>query len=380
MRVLVLAGASALLLSIQVAIAISRASRRRLAVVPAGLPGLSDRRRRVRRGAGRTWRPIVGLIAAAALLIDYVMTVSVSTAAAIAQIQSVIPQAYDVRIEIAFISISLITIANLRGLRESGNIFAVPTYLFVVLALGIIAIGLVSAFIGGNVAPVPPEPDAVPLGTEALDDPAPAQGIRRRLRRVDRRRGDRQRRPGVQAARGEERREHADRDVDPARHPVRRSDPVRRPVRPATDPGGRRIAGRARGTDGVRRWFGAVRHVRGEHRPDPVPRREHVLQRLPAPRRDPRRGRLHAAPVLLPRRSARVLVGHRAAGGHRVRAAGGVRRRYACPDPAVLGRRLRVLHPQPDRHGQALVHASRKRAGGGERRSTRSARCSRPSC
>ena len=60
------------------------------------------------------------------------MTVSVSTAAAIAQIQSVVPAAYDYRIEIAFVSIALITIANLRGLRESGNIFAVPTYLFVV--------------------------------------------------------------------------------------------------------------------------------------------------------------------------------------------------------------------------------------------------------
>ena len=65
--------------------------------------------------------PIFGLIAAAALLIDYVMTVAVSTAAAIAQIQSVIPAAYDVRIEIAFVSIALITIANLRGLRESGT-------------------------------------------------------------------------------------------------------------------------------------------------------------------------------------------------------------------------------------------------------------------
>ena len=87
--------------------------------------------------------PIFGLIAAAALLIDYVMTVAVSTAAAIAQIQSVIPSAYDFRIEIAFVSIALITVANLRGLRESGNIFAVPTYLFVGLALAIVAIGLV---------------------------------------------------------------------------------------------------------------------------------------------------------------------------------------------------------------------------------------------
>ena len=59
------------------------------------------------------------------------------------------------RIQIAFVSISLITIANLRGLRESGNIFAVPTYAFVFLALGIIAIGLVN-IIGGTVVPPPP--------------------------------------------------------------------------------------------------------------------------------------------------------------------------------------------------------------------------------
>jgi amino acid transporter len=166
MRVLVLAGASALLLSIQVAIAISVL----LAVV-----SLSYRQvcRAYPTGGGayvvaRTnLAPVFGLIAAAALLIDYVMTVSVSTAAAIAQIQSVIPQAYDVRIEIAFISISLITIANLRGLRESGNIFAVPTYLFVFLALGIVGVGLVG-ILTGSASPVPPEPDALPLGTEAL--------------------------------------------------------------------------------------------------------------------------------------------------------------------------------------------------------------------
>ena len=145
------------------------------------------------------------------------MTVSVSTAAAIAQIQSVWPPAYDIRIEIAFVSISLITIANLRGLRESGNIFAVPTYLFVGLALGIVAIGLVN-IIGGTVV-VPPQPDAAPFPQTARGGrhPAPAQGLRRRVGRADRRRGDRQRRAGVQAARVEERREHDDRDGDPAR-------------------------------------------------------------------------------------------------------------------------------------------------------------------
>src|SRR5689334_4386871 len=160
LRVLLVAGASALLLSVEVSLAIALL----LAVV-----SLSYRQvcRAYPNGGGayvvaRTnLAPIFGLIAAASLLIDYVMTVAVSTAAAIVQLQSLWPDVYQYRIPIAFISISLITIANLRGLRESGNIFAVPTYAFVALALGIVAIGLVN-IIGGTVVPVAPEPDAVP--------------------------------------------------------------------------------------------------------------------------------------------------------------------------------------------------------------------------
>jgi amino acid transporter len=166
LRVLVLAGAAALLLSVWVAVAISIL----LAVV-----SLSYRQvcRAYPNGGGayvvaRTnLAPIFGLIAAAALLIDYVMTVSVSTAAAIAQIQSVVPAVYEYRIEIAFVAISLITIANLRGLRESGNIFAIPTYLFLALALGIVGIGVVR-IISGDAVPVPAEPDAVPFGGEVV--------------------------------------------------------------------------------------------------------------------------------------------------------------------------------------------------------------------
>jgi amino acid transporter len=166
LRVLVLAGAGALLLSIQVAIAIALL----LAVVSVSYRQVC---RAYPNGGGayvvaRTnLAPIFGLIAAAALLIDYVMTVAVSTAAAIAQIQSVIPSAYNLRIEIAFVSISLITIANLRGLRESGNIFAVPTYLFIGLALAIVAIGAFR-IVSGTAIPIPPEPDAVPLGTSTI--------------------------------------------------------------------------------------------------------------------------------------------------------------------------------------------------------------------
>ncbi|MFL5675632.1 MAG: APC family permease, partial [Chloroflexota bacterium] len=160
LRVLLLAGASALFLSLEVAIAITIL----LAVVSVSYRQVC---RAYPNGGGAyivaktNLAPLFGLIAAAALLIDYVMTVSVSTAAAIAQIQSVVPAAYNVRIEIAFVSISLITIANLRGLRESGNIFAVPTYLFVVLALGIVAIGVVNIFAGTVVSP--PQPDAQPF-------------------------------------------------------------------------------------------------------------------------------------------------------------------------------------------------------------------------
>jgi amino acid transporter len=166
LRVLVLAGVGAMFFAIHVAIAIAIL----LAVVSISYRQVC---RAYPNGGGayivaRTnLAPIFGLIAAASLLIDYVMTVSVSTAAAIAQIQSVIPQAYDIRIEIAFLSIALITVANLRGLRESGNIFAVPTYLFVGLALAIVAIGAIR-IVTGTAAPLPSEPDAVPFGTETV--------------------------------------------------------------------------------------------------------------------------------------------------------------------------------------------------------------------
>ena len=166
LRVLILAGAAALMMSVGVAVAIAIL----LAVVAISYRQVC---RAYPNGGGayvvaRTnLAPIFGLIAAASLLIDYVMTVAVSTASAIAQIQSVIPVAYEFRIEIAFVSIALITIANLRGLRESGNIFAVPTYLFVGLALAIVAVG-VSRLLTGAVEPVPARPDALPLGTEPL--------------------------------------------------------------------------------------------------------------------------------------------------------------------------------------------------------------------
>ncbi len=90
-----------------------------------------------RRNIGRT----VSLVAASALLIDYVMTVAVSTTSAVEQITSAFPVLFDERVVIGIAALALITLGNLRGLREAGNIFAVPTYLFVGSALLMIAVG-----------------------------------------------------------------------------------------------------------------------------------------------------------------------------------------------------------------------------------------------
>jgi amino acid transporter len=83
----------------------------------------------------------MSLIAASALMIDYVMTVAVSTTSAIEQVTSAFPALYDERVLLGVGAIVLITVGNLRGIREAGNIFALPTYLFVGSALLMIAIG-----------------------------------------------------------------------------------------------------------------------------------------------------------------------------------------------------------------------------------------------
>ena len=75
--------------------------------------------------------PLFGLVAAAALMTDYVLTVAVSVASGVDQIQSAIPAAGNQRVAICVGLIALIMVGNLRGIRESGSIFAAPTYLFI---------------------------------------------------------------------------------------------------------------------------------------------------------------------------------------------------------------------------------------------------------
>src|SRR5436853_1452814 len=102
-----------------------------------------------------------GLVAAAALLIDYVLTVAVSVAAGIAAITSAVPELHEHRVGLGLLAIAVLTWGNLRGVRESGKIFAVPTYLFVGSLGLVIVTGLGRMLFGAGEAHPPPSLPAV---------------------------------------------------------------------------------------------------------------------------------------------------------------------------------------------------------------------------
>jgi amino acid transporter len=107
----------------------------------------------------------VGLVAAAALMIDYVLTVAVSVAAGVAAVTSAVPGLLGHRVALAVGCIALIAVANLRGVRESGRIFAVPTYLFIGTFTVLMGGGFLHHLLGGGPAPAPAPP---PQPTTAL--------------------------------------------------------------------------------------------------------------------------------------------------------------------------------------------------------------------
>ncbi|MBL7685346.1 MAG: APC family permease [Deltaproteobacteria bacterium] len=98
---------------------------------------------------------IPSLIAGASLLIDYVLTVSVSAASGVAALTSAFPVLYPYTISIAIFFVTIVTLANLRGVKESGALFALPTYFFVISFLFMIGYGFFQYFFLKR--PVPPE-------------------------------------------------------------------------------------------------------------------------------------------------------------------------------------------------------------------------------
>ena len=108
------------------------------------------------------------LFAGAALLVDYILTVSVSASAGVRAVTSAFPGAADYRVLIALTAVVFITWINLRGVRESGTIFAIPTYAFVGGVLLVIMIGLVRSFGLFGLAPLPVYDDVVPASKSLI--------------------------------------------------------------------------------------------------------------------------------------------------------------------------------------------------------------------
>jgi amino acid transporter len=141
LRILVLAGAGALSLTMPVAIAIG---------VLLAIVGISYRQtiKAYPHGGGSyiVTKDNLGsgpaLVAASALLTDYVLTVAVSVSAGVFALTSAVPVLHDYKVALAVGFITLITLVNLRGVSESGTIFAAPTYLFLVMAFGMIGYGI----------------------------------------------------------------------------------------------------------------------------------------------------------------------------------------------------------------------------------------------
>jgi amino acid transporter len=107
---------------------------------------------------------LAGLTAAGALLVDYVLTVSVSIASDVAQITSLAPDWLPYQVELSVGAVVLIMLANLRGIRESGSIFAIPTYVFVGMMYLLIGYGLYQLALGGGLTYEPPPSARQPIG------------------------------------------------------------------------------------------------------------------------------------------------------------------------------------------------------------------------
>ncbi|OGL08059.1 MAG: amino acid permease [Candidatus Rokubacteria bacterium RIFCSPLOWO2_02_FULL_73_56] len=162
MRVLILAGVAALSLSTPISIAIGAviciviySYRQTIVAYPQGASDYIVAKDNLGTAAG--------LVAGSALLIDYTLTVAVSVSAGIAAVTSAVPGLFPYRVVLCVAALALIAYGNLRGLRESGRLFALPSYLFIAGFLVLIATGFARYAIRGEPTAPPTEVEA-PLG------------------------------------------------------------------------------------------------------------------------------------------------------------------------------------------------------------------------
>src|SRR5688500_11465053 len=148
LRVLIIAGPAALEISTPIAIAIAvviaiviYSYRQTILAYPQGASDYIVAKDNIGAAAGLT--------AGSALLIDYTLTVAVSVSAGIAALTSAVPALYPFRTWLCVGAITLIAVGNLRGLRESGRLFALPSYLFIGGLLALLAVGFTRYASGG---------------------------------------------------------------------------------------------------------------------------------------------------------------------------------------------------------------------------------------
>jgi amino acid transporter len=109
-----------------------------------------------------------GLLAAAALMTDYVLNVTVGISAGVGALISAIPNLQPYTLTLCLIILALLTLVNLRGIGTAGTLFTLPTWMFIVSLCGIVAWGLLATiFAGGHPQPVVPPPH-LPQATEAV--------------------------------------------------------------------------------------------------------------------------------------------------------------------------------------------------------------------
>src|SRR5579859_2634303 len=122
--------------------------------------------------ASRNLGPLAGLVVAGALLVDYTLTVAVSVASGIDNTISAFPALNPYRVGIALASVLVLAAVNLRGVKESGKAFAVPTYAFIVGIVGTVVVGAIRYVAGhpavAESAPYPIVPHASGLAGLAL--------------------------------------------------------------------------------------------------------------------------------------------------------------------------------------------------------------------
>ncbi|HJZ55351.1 MAG TPA: APC family permease [Gemmataceae bacterium] len=109
-----------------------------------------------------------GLLAAAALMIDYVLVVAVGISAGVGALVSAIPELQPYTLSLCLVILGLIAAVNLRGVRESGAAFALPTYLFIISLFGVLAVGLVKTLLAGGSPEAVVAPPALPAAGEGV--------------------------------------------------------------------------------------------------------------------------------------------------------------------------------------------------------------------